>query len=56
MVLAIEGQKIETRPATLNVQNPQWDERFTFDILNGQEELQVFIANKDIYGQNDILG
>jgi Ca2+-dependent lipid-binding protein len=37
-------------------QNPVWDERFTFDIVNGQEELQVFVANKDVYGSNDILG
>ena len=56
MILAIENQKIETRPANQNPANPIWDERFTFEITTGQEDLQVLVVNKDVYATNETIG
>ena len=56
VIMAIENQKIETRAVSDNPSNPVWDERFTFDITTGQEELQVLVVNKDVYGTNETLG
>jgi hypothetical protein len=36
--------------------HPIWREYFTFDIATGQAPLSVYLANKDTYGTNDILG
>jgi hypothetical protein len=33
-----------------------WDERFTFEIETGQEDLQVFVVNKDVYATNEAVG
>lgn len=35
VILAIENQKIETRPVYENPEAPIWDEKFTFDIMTG---------------------
>jgi len=56
VILAIEGQKIETTQATTNVTRPVWREFFTFEIESGQTPLNIYLANKDTYGTNDILG
>ncbi|CDW90728.1 c2 domain containing protein [Stylonychia lemnae] len=56
VILAIENQKIETRPVSENPQNPVWDERFTFEIQNGQEDLQLLVVNKDAFGTNETIG
>lgn len=56
VILTIENQKIETRAATDNTHSPIWDERFTFEIETGQEDLQVFVVNKDIYATNEAIG
>lgn len=56
VLLTIEGQRIGTTPCIGNPTSPTWDERFTFDIINGQEPFQVMLANRDIYGSDDILG
>lgn len=34
----------------------QWNEWFTFDLVSGQDQLIVQLANRDIYGTYDILG
>ena len=39
-----------------NPQKPFWDEKFTFDITTGKEELKVIVAYKDVFGANDIIG
>jgi Ca2+-dependent lipid-binding protein len=55
ILINIEGQQAETQEAK-TTKNPQWGEIFTFDITTGQEELMVYLANKDIYGGHDVLG
>jgi hypothetical protein len=35
---------------------PLWDERFTFEIITGQEDLQVLVVNKDVFATNEVIG
>jgi hypothetical protein len=35
VILAIENQKIETKPVLNNPAKPIWDEKFTFEIATG---------------------
>ena len=56
VILAIENQKIETRPVNALPNQIIWDEKFTFDITTGQEDLHVLIANKDVYASSDVIG
>jgi hypothetical protein len=52
--LIIEGQKIVTniKKSTLS---PVWNESFTFDIQHGKEDLEVYVMDKDTFG-NDFEG
>lgn len=56
VILAIENQKIETKPVHNNPAKPIWDEKFTFEIPTGQEDLQVLVVNKDVFATNDLIG
>jgi Ca2+-dependent lipid-binding protein len=56
VILAIENQKIETRTQQASSSKPTWDEKFTFEISTGQEDLQVLIVNKDVYATNELIG
>lgn len=56
VILAIENQKIETSACYENVANPVWDEKFTFEVNTGKEDLQILVATKDGYQTDEIMG
>lgn len=56
MIVAIEEQKIETKPIFEQPSRPVWDELFQFEITTGQDDLKVVVANKDSYSSNDMIG
>ncbi len=53
--LLIEGQKIQTnyKKSTLT---PVWNESFTFDIQHGRDPLEVYVYDKDTFGNDDFEG
>lgn len=55
VLLDIEDQLVQSnyRKSTLN---PVWNESFTFDITNGNNELKIVIMDKDTFGTDDFQG
>jgi len=36
--------------------NPKWNQTFKFDILNGSEDLEMLVLDRDLYASDDFLG
>ena len=58
VVLAVEGQKAQTEPVTVNKnQDPVWKEVITFDITTGREPLFVQVLDGEggrVIGQGEV--
>jgi hypothetical protein len=55
VILSIEDQRIETnyKKSTLS---PVWNESFTFDIMQGRDQLKIVVMDKDTFGNDDFEG